>query len=64
MVLALEELPAPPGVTVSNARGYDREHAVGEHDRQEELTDFGPCVRVEVAVNDEQVENDALTSLS
>lgn len=55
VVLALEELPAPPGVTVSEARGYDREHVVGEHEREEEMTDFRPCVRVEVAVKDEHV---------
>lgn len=57
VVLALEELPAPPGVTVSEARGYDREHVVGERNREEEMTDFRPCVRIEVAVEDEQVES-------
>ena len=55
VVLALEEFPVPPGVTVSDAHGYDQEHALGEHDREEELTDFRPCVRVEIAVEDEYV---------
>jgi len=56
VVLALEELPAPPGVTVSEARGYDRAHVVGEHGREEEMTDFRPCVRIEVVVEDEHLE--------
>ena len=55
VVLALEKLPVPPAVTVSDARGYDWHHVLGERDRGEELTDFTACVRVEIAVEDEHL---------
>lgn len=55
VVLALEAVPGFPGMTVSDARGFGREHVEGVHDRREELTDFASCVRVEIAAEDHQV---------
>jgi nitrogen regulatory protein P-II 1 len=52
VTLALGALPDFPGMTVSEARGFGRQHLEIQGDRLEELTDFKPCVRVEIVVED------------
>ncbi len=53
VTLALEEVPGFPGMTITDARGMDREHVEHPDTLQEELTDFRPCIRLEVLVEDE-----------
>ncbi len=53
VVLALEEIPGFPGMTVTDARGFGRDHLEGPHDRAEDLSDFRRRVRVEIVVDDE-----------
>lgn len=56
VILALEAVPGFPGMTVWDARGFGREHLEGPHDRLEDLTDFKPCVRVEIVVGDDLLD--------
>jgi nitrogen regulatory protein P-II 1 len=57
VTLALESIPGFPGMTVSDARGFGREHLEGSHGRLENLTDFTPCVRVEIIVEDGSLDS-------
>ncbi len=52
VVLALESVPGFPGMTVSESRGFGRTHLDGPPDRLKDLTDFNPCARVEIIVDD------------
>jgi nitrogen regulatory protein PII len=63
VTLALEAVPGFPGMTVSDARGFGREHLQGPHDRLEDLTDFMPCARVEIVVGDDLVDTVVRTLL-
>lgn len=57
VTLALESVPGFPGMTVSDARGFGRTHIEGPPDRLEDLTDFRPCVRVEIVVDDGMLDS-------
>lgn len=56
VVLALEAVPGFPGMTVTDARGFGQGHVEGDHDRAEDLVDFRPCIRVEIAAEDDEVQ--------
>jgi nitrogen regulatory protein P-II 1 len=56
VTLALEAVPGFPGMTVSDAKGFGRTHLEGPPDRQEDLTDFRACVRVEILVDADMLE--------
>ncbi|MFQ5536876.1 MAG: P-II family nitrogen regulator [Gemmatimonadota bacterium] len=55
VVLALEAVPGFPGMTVHDSMGMDREHIEHQEDRQEQLTDFRPCVHLEILAKDDLV---------
>jgi nitrogen regulatory protein P-II 1 len=57
VTLALASLSGFPGMTVSEARGFGREHLEVRGDRLEELTDFTQCVRIEIIVEDELLDS-------
>ena len=52
VTLEMAAVPGFRGMTVSDARGFGREHPDELPDRLEDLTDFKPCVRVEIVVGD------------
>jgi nitrogen regulatory protein P-II 1 len=64
VTLALESVPGFPGMTVSDARGFGREHLEESGDRLEKLTDFSPCVRVEIIVEDDALDQVVETLVS
>jgi nitrogen regulatory protein P-II 1 len=64
VTLALASVPGFPGMTVSDARGFGREHLEVSTDRLENLTDFMPCVRVEIVVEDDVLDSVVETLLT
>jgi nitrogen regulatory protein P-II 1 len=64
VTLALKSVPGFSGMTVSDARGFGLEHLETSGDRLENLTDFKPCVRLEIEVEDEVLEAVVDTLLS
>ncbi len=60
---ALSAIPEFPGMTVSEMRGFGREHLEQIHDRLEALTDFRSGVRVEILVEDETLLESVVKAL-
>jgi nitrogen regulatory protein P-II 1 len=56
VTLALAAVPGFPGMTVSDARGFGREHLDSAADRLESLTDFKQCARIEIVVEDDAAD--------
>ncbi len=55
----LEQIPAFPGMTVSDARGFGREkhgEPTQPHRRAEDLVEYVPKTRIEIVARDEMVQ--------